>query len=360
MGIVAAVLSVALVIMSWLPAWRAEWWWVRALDFPRQQILGALLAVLVLDLVVLELFRPRSWVIVGLVFVSIGWQVRWVGPYTRLAGKQVAWADDAGADRSLVLLSTNVLTPNRDANALVALVKRLDPDVILTMETDAWWEQRLEVLEKEYPHVVKEPLSNLYGMHLYSRLPLSGTSVEHLVQDDVPSIHTIIELPGGHRVRAHFLHPAPPSPTENPESTERDAELVIVARSVAEADLPVLVAGDFNDVSWSETTRLFVKLSGLLDPRVGRGPHNTYHAEHRMMRWPLDHVFVSEDFTVGRFERVRLRGSDHFALVTRLVLDPYTPGEAEGLKAKPEDQAWAEEKAEKKGVSETDVPEPER
>jgi hypothetical protein len=43
-------------------------------------------------------------------------------------------------------------------------------------------------------------------------------------------------------VRAHFLHPAHSSPTENIESSERDVELIAVAKSVC--DQPVIVAGD--------------------------------------------------------------------------------------------------------------------
>ncbi len=34
------------------------------------------------------------------------------------------------------------------------------------------WQEQLAVIEKDYPYRVPVPLDNLYGMHLYSRLPL--------------------------------------------------------------------------------------------------------------------------------------------------------------------------------------------
>ena len=168
----------------------------------------------------------------------------------------------------------------------------------------------------------------------------------------------LVSLPSGHKIRTHFLHPAPPSPTENEESSERDAELIIVAKSVAEADTPVIVTGDLNDVAWSETTRLFRKISGLLDPRVGRGMFNTFHADFWFMRWPLDHLFHSDHFTLSKICRLPGFGSDHFALLTELVLEDWRNIHQKGLDADAEDLFWAKAKADDQGVSKNDVPQP--
>jgi endonuclease/exonuclease/phosphatase (EEP) superfamily protein YafD len=295
----------------------------------------------------------------AMTMACMAYQAWWVLPYTRLVSPEVKPAVSPASDRTLRMVTANVLTPNREADKLIRLMREADPDIVVTLESDAWWESQMAALEEEYCHTVKCPLDNLYGMHVYSRLPLSDTHLEFLVEPDVPSIHALVTLRSGEKVRAHFLHPAPPSPTENPESTERDAELLIVAQSVADCHLPVVVTGDLNDVAWSKTTRLFRKISGLLDPRVGRGMFNTFHAQVPFMRWPLDHVFHSSHFRLGALRRLESFGSDHFPLFSELVLNaPVTDSTQEGLDADQADEALAGEKVTALDVCKDDVPTP--
>jgi len=191
---------------------------------------------------------------------------------------------------------------------------------------------------------------------IISRLPLSETEICFLVEKEIPSIHASLELRTGDKVRFHFLHPAPPSPTENSKSAKRDAELVIVARRVTECAQPVIVTGDLNDVAWSATTRLFRKVSGLLDPRVGRGMFNTFHADYPFVRWPLDHLFHSPHFTLQDIQRLPLIGSDHFPLLTRLSLTPLQGARQTSIKGSAAELEWAKEISEDQNVSKNDVP----
>ena len=41
----------------------------------------------------------------------------------------------------------NVLIDNRDASSLLSLVEEIDPDLLLLLETDAWWDRELEPLK---------------------------------------------------------------------------------------------------------------------------------------------------------------------------------------------------------------------
>lgn len=356
MLILFSIAALFIVIVTVLPLFKQTHWLVRDLDFPRLQILFLAGVLLVSQVAVLGLETAYTSVLAIALLGCFFWQLWWVLPYTRLWRKEVKTAKAQGASRQLSLITSNVLQTNRNSDALIGLVKQYQPDILVTLESDQWWQSQLDLLEPDMPYSVKCPLDNLYGMHVYSRLPFRGEKISYLVEKTVPSIHLLLKLRTGDEVRMHFVHPAPPSPTENTESTERDAELITIARSIAETNQPVVVTGDLNDVAWSATTRLFRKISGLLDPRVGRGMFNTFHANYPFLRWPLDHIFHSSHFSVKKIQRLPSIGSDHFSLFTQLTYNPIDGADQEGLTASEHDRVQAKETSEKKGVSKKDVP----
>ncbi|HEX6928799.1 MAG TPA: endonuclease/exonuclease/phosphatase family protein, partial [Gammaproteobacteria bacterium] len=259
-------------IVTLLPLLPTPSWWSRGGEFPRLQIAFLIAVLLLLQMVLLGTAFSAYWIMHGILLGCLAYQLLWIFPYTPFFRHEVIDASTpVERKRCISVLSANVLMSNRDAERLGALIARNDPDVILLLETDNWWEARMRYLRDTHPHGLDCPLDNRYGMHLYSRLELENPSVKFLVDDDVPSMHAGVRLPSGHCVRFHALHPTPPSPVENPTSRERDAEVLVIARAVSKDRCRVIVTGDFNDVAWSPTTRLFRKISRLLDPRVGRG-----------------------------------------------------------------------------------------
>lgn len=318
-GLVATLL----VATTLLPLTNLRHWVVRDLDFPRLQLAGGLLGALVVLctwLVQDAAAAPPALWLVPLVACFL-YQARWIVPYCDAVAHEVPTATPEEVARGPVLrlLISNVLMDNRDSHLLVAHVRRLDPDVLLVVETDAWWQARLDEALTDLPHRIACPLDNRYGMHLYSRFPLADPHIDFLVEDDIPSIAVRLCVAGG-ELRFHAIHPTPPAPGENERSTERDVELLTLAETLEDVDEPVIVTGDLNDVAWSRTTQLFRRKSGLLDPRVGRGMFNTFHADWPALRWPLDHVFVSNHYRVIEMLRLSSIGSDHFPVYIELVL----------------------------------------
>ncbi|ENW97121.1 endonuclease/exonuclease/phosphatase family protein [Acinetobacter sp. NIPH 298] len=310
-------IEICAVLVIWLSVWslipRDEWWF-RGADFPRLQILAFGIATLVA-----LLFIPAEWtlqreiLLLG-VIAAVAYQLKMVLPYTPIWKKQVQQVgqDQLNPEQQISLLVANVLTPNDKYHLLLQQIENLKPDVVLTLESDIAWQDALKPIEQDYPYRVAVPLDNLYGMHLYSRLPLNNTEVKFILSDEIPSIHATLQLRSGVQVQLYCLHPKPPSPTEAKDSTLRDAELLIVGDRIKDLDQSCIVMGDLNDVAWSRTTRLFQRISGLLDPRVGRYFMNTFHADYSLLRWSLDHIFHSADFGLVDMKRLPYIGSDHF------------------------------------------------
>lgn len=310
-------IEILAVVVIWLSFWslipRDEWWF-RGADFPRLQILAlGFIAFILLLIWDGEWDLRRQVIFVGLI-AALAYQLKMVLPYTLIWKKQVKQVQPNQLDPSkqISLIVSNVLTPNTEYHRLIEQIHQHQPDIVLTLETDQTWQNELSVIEADYPYRVPVPLDNLYGMHLYSKLELSDTEVKFILSNEIPSIHTTVKLRSGQPVQLYCLHPKPPSPSEAKDSTLRDAELLIVGDQIKDLDESCIVMGDLNDVAWSRTTRLFQRISGLLDPRVGRHYVNTFHADYPLLRWSLDHVFHSTDFALVKMERLPHIGSDHF------------------------------------------------
>ncbi len=341
--IIYAVGAIA-IILTVLPFLRFGMWWIRIGEFPRLQIAFSCLAAAIL-FVIIAVFplHPVEIVFLTALIACALYQLYCVLPYLPGYPKQVEKSRSPLAENTIRLLIFNVFIENRESAKLLQLVEQVNPDLILLAEPDERWVREVSALEKSYPYTVLHPLDNAYGMALYSRLELETPHLNFFIEDDIPSIITDVKLKSGASIHLYCLHPRPPVPTESLRSNERDAELLFVGRMIKEQDAPTIVAGDLNDVAWSRTTKLFQKISGLLDPRRGRGLYTSFHANYPLIRFPLDHVFHSNHFRLAELRRLPSIGSDHFPIFIALSYEKTAELTQEEPVATPEEEREAVE-----------------
>jgi endonuclease/exonuclease/phosphatase (EEP) superfamily protein YafD len=320
MEILLAVISVTLILTVFISLVRKDFWVYKVLEYPRLQKLVLLFIVTASWFFFWPLQKVLYQIILGGLVVSIIYLVYKIWPYTRLAKKEMIRVQSNDPENEFKIFSANVLQDNTQYDTMLKHIKSTDPDVIFLLETNSAWYNATKKLKKEYPYTVLEPLENTYGLLLYSRLELKDAKVLYLVKKDIPSIDAILVLPSGQEVQIWGLHPEPPVPGESLYSTAKDKELMKVAIKAKECKLPCIVFGDLNDVAWSHTTELFRKTSNLLDPRRGRGFYSTFSAHHWFIRFPLDYIFCSKEFSLISMRRLPKCGSDHFATITHLAL----------------------------------------
>lgn len=337
-------LSIFYVVLTVLPLINHDGWWIRIFEFPRFQFTIVGVFITIFGLIVLQ-NNIYFYISITAVIICLTYQIIKVAPYTSLYPVQMI-NDDKHSDSEIIkLMIANVFMENRNYDGLAQLISTYDPDIVLVVEVDSAWHESLKS-RINYKYEIAKPLNNTYGMALFSNYELYDKKVEFLVEDDVPSIHTKVKLPSGTDISLHCLHPRPPAPQESTQTTERDGELLIVGKRVKEYRMASIVAGDLNDVAWSYTTTLFQKVSGLLDPRIGRGMFSTFHVKTPFIRFPLDHAFASKHFKLRSLKRLSSFDSDHFPIFIEFSLNRKAPIEHEPPNADHSDKEEAENKIE--------------
>lgn len=319
--ILLRILSGFFFLATFFPLIKSDKWWVRVFDYPRLQKLTILILISLGWIYYSGLSQSEPWIWLGLIGIAVfylGYQVFPFTPFGKKMIKKVPFKEESG----IHILAANVYQYNTKYAKLLNLVQIEHPDILFFVETDSKWNKALNPLEKDFPFTIKIPLDNTYGLLFYSKLKIKRQEIHYLIDPEIPSLELDIELRNGDLITIFAIHPTPPVPGENLESTDRDAEILIVGEKAKSSKLPSLVIGDLNDVAWSYTTELFLKISEMADPRRGRGTYNTFHAHYPIFRWPLDHVFLSKDFGLSKMKVHRNIGSDHFPISIKAVLTP--------------------------------------
>jgi endonuclease/exonuclease/phosphatase (EEP) superfamily protein YafD len=341
------VLGLIIIIFTLIPFIRSDHWAFRVFEYPRAQKFVLCLLITILFIWYTSLQEMPDKIFAAALVLNLGYLAYQIFPFTPIAPKQMLGITRQIGDQSLSIMVANVYQFNRRADKCLYVIKKEEPDVVLLVETDQWWTEAVCQLEKKYEYKVLYPQDNTYGMLLFSRLPLEDAAVEFLIEDHIPSIHTKVVLRSGERIQLYCIHPEPPAPQESEDTTERNAEILMAGKMAKSCGLPSIVCGDLNDVAWSFTTELFLKTSGMLDPRRGRGFYNSFHAKYPFLRWPLDHFFCSREFRLFQLKRLDPINSDHFPMLLKVSLETNAKDGQEAMLLDQEEREEVEEKIEK-------------
>ena len=315
-----------LLLISVLPLVPTGKWYVRWWDFPRLQIAVLLLALIAVFICLALKNGLHRETLIWVVLLTAGfvWQGSHIVRFSKLWTPEVESTSDGQTGINIVV--SNLDYENENAKSVPDELASENADILLLVEYDEGWKRQLSELESDYPYRHEEVRGEGLGMAIWSKLPFASIETRHLISDRRASLWAELDLGSGTLINFVGVHPTPPGLLDSTgddrrDSRVRDAELILIAKEIATRnDEAWIVAGDFNDVAWSHTTRLFKRISGVKDPRIGRSFMGTYIAQNPLCRCPIDHVFLSEGFSIAKLDRKLISGSDHFAVLATVAL----------------------------------------
>jgi endonuclease/exonuclease/phosphatase (EEP) superfamily protein YafD len=222
-----------------------------------------------------------------------------------------------------VVARLDVLTSNVEfgqaTGALVDTLRREQPDIVFVQECDHTCAGTLEaeVPRADYPyrHVVAD--FSAAGSAILSRHPLRPA----------PGVDSALAMPGavvdvaGRGVGLQLAHPLPPVP-DAVDDWRRELGL-LRDHAARTKGAPTVMAGDFNAGQDHAAFRRILRAGGLSDGATLAGAARTPSwpaAVSRPLGTQIDHVLVSDCFSVRRARFLDLPDTDHRSLLVELEL----------------------------------------
>ena len=223
-----------------------------------------------------------------------------------------------GEGRPLTLLYANLWDRNPQPEALTAMLRVADADILITSETTRSMVEGAGGLHATYPYrLVTSGAGEALRTAIWSKYPLRDGEL-YLNNTVAPTgAAAIADLGGGTTlglIGAHFSRPF-----------ERLHQIQVEALGPMASTLghPLIVAGDFNAAPWSWVVRRAAEVTAT---QILGGYRVTWKGRYRTPLGPLpepwghqiDQILVSAGIGVETVETLDLPGSDHLGLFVRL------------------------------------------
>jgi endonuclease/exonuclease/phosphatase (EEP) superfamily protein YafD len=220
----------------------------------------------------------------------------------------------------LRVMVSNVLTSNKRYDDFLTTVKQENPAILVTMEINDLWQERLKPLKAAYPYFLEMPNSDNFGIALYSQVPLEEAKVQYWAEEayGVPSITANVRI-NNQPITVIATHPLPPL---KPDYFKyRNRHMVEMAEFVNQLPNSAIVLGDLNMSMWSPYFRQFLKATRMKSSRQGFGVQPSWPADSPFLQIPIDHCLVSPKIQVKGNHIGPNVGSDHYPLIADLAIE---------------------------------------
>jgi endonuclease/exonuclease/phosphatase (EEP) superfamily protein YafD len=254
----------------------------------------------------------RHWRVAGAALVGIAFNL-WP-MYGLWSGSPPPQMADA---RRVRVAAFNVNVANDDLPAIARHLESLHADVAVLEELSPENAQKLADLlpRLRYRHLAEN--EGIWGVVMLSRWPLIAP--QRATRDGLAfAARADVDL-GDRTLRVYGAHLNWPVV---PESARiRNAQLVAIARELADCPHACVVAGDFNVTQWSSHYRDVLDVPGVRDCAAGRVLLNTWPSSlPALLRIRIDQCLVAGAAGVADVRVGRSVGSDHFATINDLLI----------------------------------------
>ena len=286
--------------------------------FPLVQLIAYTPYVLELSLLALLLVvLCRRWLAAGFLLLAV------IALALAVLPREIGGPEEVPGGQPVRVLSINLGVGYADAAQLAELARARDVDLVAVQELTPEAGAKLDAagFSSDYPHRILQPAPGATGGGIYSRWPLrdGGNLLAEFLQPVAD-----VEVPSSIPIRFVAVHPMAPT---TPSRTSQWASEFKSLPEAFSADLPLVLAGDFNATLDHINLRDLIE-TGYRDAAdvTGDGLVTTWPSR---LEWKLpvtlDHVLAEKGIAIGQYDVEKIDGTDHRAVIVELVLPP-VPG----------------------------------